>query len=247
MQGPRPPGLAASAPVSGVGPPPPWTPGTPPILGLGPASRSALRSPANRTKTLSHCFKYFLNFFISNASRKWGSKVQLSHVAAALLSWQGMFQSKSARGLQAYLCLDREPDLLRLDLDGERECLRLSFLSAKTKRRGYHMLSEKKEAVSAMGEAVPLHLPLAAVLLVSPVEATQNSLPGSMAADMRDWASLTLFMASSISLLEASVFIPELRFSPAAIGFNLQSTRRQFVTMSEVTRKSTVCGIAQIG
>lgn len=50
----------------------------------------------------------------------------------------------------------------------------------------------------------------------------KHSLPGSMAAEMRDWASRTLFMASSISLLEASVFSPGFKFSPAANGFNLQ-------------------------
>lgn len=43
-----------------------------------------------------------------------------------------------------------------------------------------------------------------------------------MAAEMSDWASLTLFMASSISLLDASVFSPGFKFSPAANGFNLQ-------------------------
>lgn len=53
---------------------------------------------------------------------------------------------------------------------------------------------------------------------------TEDSLPGSIAAEMRDWASRTLFMASSISLLEASVFSPGLRFSPAAKGFNLQQS-----------------------
>lgn len=47
-----------------------------------------------------------------------------------------------------------------------------------------------------------------------------------MAAEMRDWASRTLFMASSISLLEASVFSPGLRFRPAANGFNLQESSR---------------------
>lgn len=43
-----------------------------------------------------------------------------------------------------------------------------------------------------------------------------------MAADMSDWASLTLFMASSISLLEASAFRLALRFKPAAKGFSLK-------------------------
>lgn len=38
------------------------------------------------------------------------------------------------------------------------------------------------------------------------------SLPGSMAAEMSDWASLTLFMASSISLLEESAFRPGFMF-----------------------------------
>lgn len=51
---------------------------------------------------------------------------------------------------------------------------------------------------------------------------TEHSLPGSMAAEMSDWASRTLFMASSISLLEASAFSPGFKFSPAANGFNLQ-------------------------
>ncbi len=46
-------------------------------------------------------------------------------------------------------------------------------------------------------------------------------LPGSIAAEMSDWASLTLFMASSISLLEASAFRLALRFKPAAKGFSL--------------------------
>jgi len=50
----------------------------------------------------------------------------------------------------------------------------------------------------------------------------ENSLPGSMAAEMSDWASRTLFMASSISLLDASFFIPGFKFSPAANGLSLQ-------------------------
>lgn len=45
-------------------------------------------------------------------------------------------------------------------------------------------------------------------------------LPGSIAAEMSDCASRTLFMASSISLLEASDFRPML----AAIGFIVGST-----------------------
>lgn len=49
-----------------------------------------------------------------------------------------------------------------------------------------------------------------------------HSLPGSIAAEISDCASLTLFMASSISLLEASAFSPGVRFSPAARGFSLQ-------------------------
>lgn len=48
-------------------------------------------------------------------------------------------------------------------------------------------------------------------------------LPGSMAAEMRDWASLTLFMASSISLLELSALRLALRFNPAAKGFSLNN------------------------
>lgn len=47
--------------------------------------------------------------------------------------------------------------------------------------------------------------------------------PGSMAAEMSDWASLTLFMASSISLFDASAFRLALRFKPAAKGFSLGS------------------------
>lgn len=46
-------------------------------------------------------------------------------------------------------------------------------------------------------------------------------LPGSIAAEMSDWASLTLFMASSISLLDASALRLALRFKPAAKGFSL--------------------------
>lgn len=52
------------------------------------------------------------------------------------------------------------------------------------------------------------------------------SLPGSMAAEMRDWASLTLFMASSISLLDASLLSPGVRLSPAASGFSLKESCR---------------------
>lgn len=48
-----------------------------------------------------------------------------------------------------------------------------------------------------------------------------HSLPGSIAAEIRDWASRTLFMASSISLFDASAFSPGLKFNPAA-RFNLQ-------------------------
>lgn len=48
-----------------------------------------------------------------------------------------------------------------------------------------------------------------------------HSLPGSIAAEMSDWASLTLFMASSISLLDASAFRLALIFKPAAKGFSL--------------------------
>jgi len=44
-----------------------------------------------------------------------------------------------------------------------------------------------------------------------------------MAAEMSDWASRTLFMASSISLLEASAFRLALRFKPAAKGFSFGS------------------------
>lgn len=51
---------------------------------------------------------------------------------------------------------------------------------------------------------------------------SEHSLPGSMAAEMRDCASRTLFMASSISLLEASFFIPGFMPSPAANGFILK-------------------------
>lgn len=48
-------------------------------------------------------------------------------------------------------------------------------------------------------------------------------LPGSMAADISDWASRTLFIASSISLLEASAFMPDVKLSPIAKGFNFGS------------------------
>lgn len=47
--------------------------------------------------------------------------------------------------------------------------------------------------------------------------------PGSMAAEMSDWASLTLFMASSISLLDVSALRLALRFNPAAKGFSFGS------------------------
>lgn len=56
-----------------------------------------------------------------------------------------------------------------------------------------------------------------------------NSLPGSMAADISDCASLTRFMASSISLFAASAFSPGFRFSPAAIGFSLGSSGRHIL------------------
>jgi len=47
--------------------------------------------------------------------------------------------------------------------------------------------------------------------------------PGSIAAEMSDWASRTLFMASSISLLDESAFRPGFRFKPAAKGFSFGS------------------------
>lgn len=77
---------------------------------------------------------------------------------------------------------------------------------------------------------------------------TEHSLPGSMAAEMSDWASRTLFMASSISLLEASAFSPGFKFSPAASGFNLQVPsiiwaflKRGFRHTHSVRKKMSVC------
>lgn len=49
-----------------------------------------------------------------------------------------------------------------------------------------------------------------------------HPLPGSIAAEIRDWASRTLFMASSISLLAESTFKLAPRFKPAASGFSLK-------------------------
>lgn len=46
-----------------------------------------------------------------------------------------------------------------------------------------------------------------------------------MAAEMSDCVSLTLLMASSISLLDASAFRLALRFKPAASGFSLDEDR----------------------
>lgn len=57
--------------------------------------------------------------------------------------------------------------------------------------------------------------------------ASVHLLPGSIAAEMSDWASLTLFMASSISLLEASAFRLALRFKPAAKGFSLKKKKKK--------------------
>lgn len=76
------------------------------------------------------------------------------------------------------LFLERDLDLLFLDLDRVRERVRILLLSL---------------------------------------------FPGSIAAEMSDWASLTLFMASSISLLDASAFRLALRFKPAANGFSFGS------------------------
>lgn len=102
-----------------------------------------------------------------------------------------------------YLCRERERDLLRLDLDLdlERECLRLlSFLPEEEVTAIFYFLNFiKLEQLFVQSVVICLLL-------------------GSMAAEMRDWASRTLFMASSISLLEASAFRPIL----AAIGFILQ-------------------------
>lgn len=57
-----------------------------------------------------------------------------------------------------------------------------------------------------------------------------DSLPGSIAAEMRDCASRTLFMASSISLLDASDFRPML----AAMGFILEETTDLHQTRFEI-------------
>lgn len=106
-----------------------------------------------------------------------------------------------------YLCRERERDLLRLDLDLdlERECLRLlSFLPGKKITTSISALYQTRRETTQLC-----------------VLGTMYSLPGSIAAEMSDCASRTLFMASSISLLEASDFRPML----AAIGFILQDDR----------------------
>lgn len=54
-------------------------------------------------------------------------------------------------------------------------------------------------------------------------ERRPRSPPVSMAAEMSDCVSLTLLMASSISLLDASAFRLALRFKPAANGFSLKT------------------------
>lgn len=109
--------------------------------------------------------------------------------------------------LNPHLYLDREPDLLLLDLDLLRDRVRL-LLSLPAHRGNQtptvvHFASDKVPDDDARGPRRP------------------SSPPGSIAAEMSDCVSLTLLMASSISLLDASAFRLALRFRPAASGFSL--------------------------
>lgn len=68
-----------------------------------------------------------------------------------------------------------------------------------------------------------------------------HSLPGSIAAEMSDWASLTLFMASSISLFDASAFRLAFRFKPAARGFSLNKGALISQLIQNITNIQTQC------
>ena len=118
-----------------------------------------------------------------------------------------------------YLCRERDLDLLLLDLDLDlvRDWVRFFLLSisAGEREKKCWVLSKAQRTFSGKTQENKNY---AAEHCNA---AFMHSLPGSIAAEMSDWASLTLFMASSISLFDASAFRLALRFKPAAKGFSL--------------------------
>lgn len=61
----------------------------------------------------------------------------------------------------------------------------------------------------------------------------RRSPPVSIAAEMSDCVSLTLLMASSISLLDASALRLALKFKPAANGFSLKRGAQTLIRSDE--------------
>lgn len=120
-----------------------------------------------------------------------------------ILRLQQILSSK----LNPHLYLEREPELLRLDLDLVRDRVRLLLsLPAHHEKKTptvIHFAGDKASDEDTRGQR----------RLFSP--------PGSMAAEISDCVSRTLLMASSISLVDASAFRLALRFRPAASGFSL--------------------------
>jgi len=112
-----------------------------------------------------------------------------------------------------HLCLERDLDRLLWDRDRLRERFFLLSLSA---GREEHKRAQYSHDAGKKGDR-------------RHARRTTLLLPGSMAAEMSDCASRTLFMASSISLFEASAFRLALRFKPAANGFSLNESRELLV------------------
>ena len=134
----------------------------------------------------------------------------------------------------ADLCRERDLDLLLLDLERDRECFFLLSLSAAKPLDTHsfihsciHVLAkclnspedcrEGEETSELAGGGI--------VQQRQPSRVPFHLLPGSMAAEMRDWASLTRFIASSISLLAASAFMLAFIFMLTAMGLSLDMQR----------------------